>query len=400
MKKTIVYTLTLISIALSLNSCSKSGGNVKPLKDSTTTVTGKPGTTDVYVAGYEDNAQNQLVAVYWKNGTEVKLPGESSDKCMAKAIFVSGNDVYVAGYTGSQACYWKNGVLFSLPSQLDTLQATSIYAANGNVYVTMSQQVIYEGQKTHPGEFVVINSSGGQTGHGLGIGLQTQQTGISVSGTDVYTSGSFRQIAGTDFGFQYFLPQAYYWKNGSPVFLPLLPSFSTTLAQQGAVLFSSAFAIAVSGNDVYTAGAAGWAEQNDNVSGTRYPAYWKNKTPYMLGEQTVGNNIQTYPLGAASSICVSGSDVYVGGSVDNSITPSACYWKNNGPTVFMPRQGDFAEGSAIAVSGSDVYMAGTDYKEEPQETYTACYWKNGVEVTLPASASALSTGNGLFIVKH
>ena len=404
MKNFFLLLTFCVCILAAISSCSKS--NVKPKNPTDTTgtktgtTTGTPGTTDVYVAGYELNSKNEEIPAYWKNGTEVKLPSGASTKCMAKAIFVSGNDVYVAGYTGSQACYWKNGVLVSLPSQLDTLQATSIYVANGNVYVGITQPVMYEAQKTHPAKYVVINSAGGQTGYGLGNLPQTQASGICVSGTDVYTSGSSATIAGTDYGVQYYLPQANYWKNSSQVFLPLLPSFSTALAQQGAVLFSYASAITVSGNDVYTAGTAGWAQQNDNVSGNGYPTYWKNKTPYMLGEQTVGNNIQTYPLGSASSICVSGSDVYVGGSVYNSNTTSACYWKNNGATVFMGRQGDFTFGTAIAVSGSDVYMAGTDNKEGPSETSTACYWKNGTEITLMTAASSSSSGYGLFVVRH
>ncbi len=150
--KNFFLLLTLcVCILAAISSCSKS--NVKPKNPTDTTetktgtTTGTPGTTDVYVAGYELNSKNEEIPVYWKNGTEVKLPSGASTKCMAKAIFVSGNDVYVAGYTGSQACYWKNGVLVSLPSQLDTLQATSIHVNNGNVYVGITQSVMYEAQK-------------------------------------------------------------------------------------------------------------------------------------------------------------------------------------------------------------------------------------------------------------
>lgn len=398
MKKVIVYTILWMGIAFSISSCSKKSDKVTPLiKDTTTTTTGTPGTTDVYVAGYEVNTQNQLVAVYWKNGTEVKLPGGQATKCLARAIFVSGNDVYVAGSVGAQACYWKNGVLNGLQSLLDTLQATSIYVANGNVYVGVSQPVIYEAQLTHPGQYFIISAANGQQGYGLGQNLQLQQSGIYASGTDVYNSGSYSIKGGIDFGAEYYLPQACYWKNGNTqVVLPFEFNFSYYYSTNSRSLFSYAATIAVSGSDVYTAGNVGWAYPNDNTSGTAYPAYWENNTAYMLGEQTV-NGLPTFPLGTASSICLSGSDVYIGGTVYQNNTNSACFWKNNGTTTFLPRQGDYAEGNSISVSGSDVYMAGTDYTSNP-ETYKACYWKNGAETTL--STATYSKANSIFIVKH
>jgi hypothetical protein len=399
--KNFIPLLTVCFCVLTVvTSCKKSGITPQKPKDTTTTTTGTPGTTDVYVAGYEVNTQNQLVAVYWKNGTEVKLQSGLSTKCLARAVFVSGNDVYVAGSTGSQACYWKNGVIVGLPSELDTLQATSICVANGNVYVGISQPLMYESQKLHPAEYVIV-SPAGQTGYGISVVYedQVQQSGICTSGTDVYNSGSFGQKGGTDFGVEYYLPQACYWKNGNLVVLPFSSYMNNIALNTAYVVNSSANAITVSGSNVYTAGGVGVSYQNDNEGNfANYPAYWVNNTAYMLGEQTVGNNIQTYPVGAATSICVSGSDVYIGGSVNNSITPSACYWKNSGATIFMPRQGDYAQGNAIAVSGSDVYMAGTDFKDSPQESYTACYWKNGTETTL--STATYSKANGIFVVKH
>jgi hypothetical protein len=401
MKNFIPLLIVCFCMLTVVTSCKKSGiAPHKPTDSTTTTTTGTPGTTDVYVAGYEVNSSGST-AVYWKNGTEVKLQSGLSTKCLAKAVFVSGNDVYVAGASGSQAVYWKNGVLVGLPSELDTLQATSICVANGNVYVSISQQVIYEAQRTHPAEYVVINSAGVQTGHGLGNDPQTVLSGIAVSGTDVYASGNISNIGGTDFGVQYFLPQANYWKNANPVTLPFSSYMNNIALTTSAIINSSASAIAVSGNNVYTAGGVGMANKDDNEGNIdNYPAYWVNSTPYMLGEQTVANNIQTFPLGSASSICVSGSDVYVGGTVYQSTNYAACYWKNNGATVFMSRQGDYTEGNALTVSGSDVYMAGTDFKDSPQETYVACYWKNGSETTLATTEGSFSNGYGIFVVKH
>jgi len=203
MKNLFTYLIICFCITTGVTSCKKSGIPPKKTTDSTGTKTGTitstPGTADVYVAGYEVNANNQLVAVYWKNGTEVKLPSGVSTKCLAKAIYVSGNDVYVAGASGSQAVYWKNGVLIGLPSDKDTLQAMSICVANGNVYVGISQPLLYEAQKIYPAEYVVVNSTGAQKAYGLGFVPQTQLTGIAVSGTDVYTSGSTGKAGGTQY---------------------------------------------------------------------------------------------------------------------------------------------------------------------------------------------------------
>ena len=70
---------------------------------------------DVYVAGTE----NRYSAVYWKNGSKVRLGGSSNadNWADAQSVFVSGNDVYVGGWHGSgstKTSYWKNGSGFML----------------------------------------------------------------------------------------------------------------------------------------------------------------------------------------------------------------------------------------------------------------------------------------------
>jgi hypothetical protein len=70
-------------------------------------------------------------AVYWKNGVETVLP-HSAANSFASSIYVSGNDVYVAGYeydTGQAkyAVYWKNGVEVKLTDGSTETIATSIF---------------------------------------------------------------------------------------------------------------------------------------------------------------------------------------------------------------------------------------------------------------------------------
>ena len=88
---------------------------------------------DVYVVG------NLNGPGYWKNGSFVNL---FPDTLTTTAIFVSGNDVYVAGFvrtrtTGisSAALYWKNDSLIMLTDGSDLAVTTSIFVSGNDVYV-------------------------------------------------------------------------------------------------------------------------------------------------------------------------------------------------------------------------------------------------------------------------
>ncbi len=65
---------------------------------------------DVYAAAnlfVPTNGGNNVPA-YWKNGIEYDLPLNGATYGSATAIFVSGTDVYVAGYTSAGAVFWKS----------------------------------------------------------------------------------------------------------------------------------------------------------------------------------------------------------------------------------------------------------------------------------------------------
>lgn len=98
-------TFFFLIAALTLVACKKAPVN-KPA-----TSTGSDLSVDVYTTG----SINYATAAYWKNGTEIKL-ADSGLYAGANALTVSGNDIYVTGYTpgGSNnrfmAASWKNGV--------------------------------------------------------------------------------------------------------------------------------------------------------------------------------------------------------------------------------------------------------------------------------------------------
>jgi hypothetical protein len=80
-------------------------------------------------------------AVLWKNGTMQKL-SEGNRRGMAFSVFVSGDDVYVAGTEFQPqgrkraAVLWKNGMAQRLSKPSASFgTANSVYVADGDVYV-------------------------------------------------------------------------------------------------------------------------------------------------------------------------------------------------------------------------------------------------------------------------
>ncbi len=99
---------------------------------------------DLYVAGFESNGGDTaltLRALYWKNGIAKYLTTFAESTAVATAIFVSGSDVYVAGYEAingtTYATYWKNGVATNLAIATDNTytEASSIFVSGKDVYL-------------------------------------------------------------------------------------------------------------------------------------------------------------------------------------------------------------------------------------------------------------------------
>jgi len=93
---------------------------------------------DVYVAGDEtvpDGASYSDYATVWKNGVAKHMGLQSS--MQVYAIFVAGNDVYLAGISISNghyiATYWKNDTPVYV-SDDPTSGAAAIYVSGNDVY--------------------------------------------------------------------------------------------------------------------------------------------------------------------------------------------------------------------------------------------------------------------------
>jgi len=146
-----------------------------------------------------------------------------------------------------------------------------------------------------------------------------------------------------------------------------------------------ATSVVVSGGDVYIGG-------QEVIGNQVFARYWKNGSPVSVtdGTQRVFVN----------AIAVSGADVYLGGGENDLVK----YWKNGVPVTLT----DGKSGGSIwslAVSGNDVYAAGFEYGETlvGPNSYViapvAKYWKNGVPVLLSdgtrtAVANAIVVANG------
>jgi hypothetical protein len=274
---------------------------------------------DVFVCGNDYYpSTNKYVATYWKNGIPIAL-GDGSADTWASAIAVSGNDVYVAGYSTANnktfAIWWKNGIRMVLGDSTFSGTTTSILVSGDDIYITGAQSRIND-----------TTASFGGDPHNIAV----------------------------------------YWKNSTRVFLG------------DSSVEGIASSISISGNDVYV---AGYNDYGYSGSDSINAKYWKNGSEIKLQSATL--------FATASAIAVSGNDVYVAG---NSYTPigvrefadNAQYW-NNGNLVSLTMGSYISITSAIAVSGTDVYVAGAN-NDEP------AIWKNGVSTSYSSNGKTYTNG--------
>jgi len=165
---------------------------------------------NVYAVGSYRNSQGRFSPWEFTNGITPANTIPNNDKhCFASAVFVNGNDKYVAGNQNNatvglaMATIWKNGVATTLTAGTASVGvATAVFLAGTDVYVAGYEQEDYFG--------------GGPTfakywKNGVPIKLSTvssSATGIAVFGNDVYVSGWENNGS---------YNIAKYWKNGVPV---------------------------------------------------------------------------------------------------------------------------------------------------------------------------------------
>ena len=218
---------------------------------------------DVYVAGYLVNADSTTVARLWKNGVLQTL--EDAEGTQSHSVCVANNnDVYVAGFTGTSAILWKNGIRQTLETGQD-YYTESVYVYENDVYVAGTgngQAILWKN-----GTSQILND-----GYGAGS--------VYVNSDDIYVAGS---------GYE----SAILWKNNS----------KQTLEDSS----KCGYAVYVMNDDVYVTG-----------SGREGAILWKNGTKQTLEG---GDKEGDY----AYSIYGFDNDVYVTGWTQEN---GAVLWKN------------------------------------------------------------------------
>ena len=322
----------------------------------------------VYIGGHIGDS-----AVYWNNGKIVVLSVRTSGFYNeVNSIFVSGSDVYTAGGIEDSCVYWKNQIPVFLVRNINVSfngpatiwGSTSIFVSGPDVYTTITTYTVKNG---------LYYTSAGYMKNGIITGLETDgavgevsdANSIFVNGSDIYVAGS--KFDGSSSSTN---STAVYWKNGIPTNL------------DSSIHYAYLNSIIASGNHIYASGnytdAPGYAQPSTAV-------YWDNGVAHVL---------DSVEYSCASSIAVSGQDVYVAGYKISSGSNEriAVYWKNGVETQLLS-DGSSPIVNAIYVKGSDVYVAG--YEFFPTGT-TAIYWKNGVETKLAGDGSN-SSGTSIFV---
>lgn len=262
--------------------------------------------SNVYITGYStrNDITHRILGKYWKNGN-VTILTDSLKSGTVNSVFVSNNDVYMAGNETSQVNnlveYWKNGVAVPLIDGPIAGSANSIFVSGNDVYVAGNERIHqlqfnYAAVYWKNGNRIVLSNDSIESANA---------TSVFVSGNDVYVAGDV--FTGTHI-------EAVYWKNGIRTIL----SYNDSLDEHTT-------AIGVSGNDLYIAGNAGWVAK-----------YWKNGSPVNLTDGRRDASI--------TSLSIANGDVYLAGYEYD--VPK--YWKN-GIVHVITNEPWYKTGMAISI---------------------------------------------------
>jgi hypothetical protein len=319
-KPTALGFLTLILIA----SCKKSNNNAPDLLSPRPPAPSGP---FLYVGSWSGTQP----ASYWKISLSSTAPNLSpkllNNATQITSIVTSGADVYMGGLSADESgVYWHNGLQVAVPN---AAQISYLAVAGGNVYGVGFDRL---GNIAYWTNGIETDLNGTLPG---GVGYSFSPSGISVSGNNVYVSGSIFYINYSDVGS--YGNNAIYWANSALV----------NLYQHGygGAVYPATTGVAASGNDVYVAG-----NMDIDADSMAWCGYWKNNTKVDLLFRSGGTYAST------AGIAVSGSDVYVIGSYTSPSGGSAVFWKNGKLNTLA---GGVAA-TAIATFGSDVYIVGGD----------------------------------------
>ena len=275
-----------------------------------TTSTGNSNGTTVYIVG--SNGKNPVL---WKNGAmQILSPTGGS----ASQVQVYNNTLYIGGISGQSTSgltnpggpggenvYWINGVQNNISASLNPGRVSFAFSGN-NFYYTNGFNLYENGS--------VISLPGKPTGY---------IASVFAAGSDIYVAGSDS------------VGDAVYWKNRTMhvVEQGYYPTHSSGSDP-------SVFCLFVSGTDVYMGGIN--AERHSSLL---------EKRPGNSGIWVYFNQLP---------FCVGKRPLFYG------LLTGACKWWNNAPAYWkngvehdLPLNGAaYGNATSILVSGSDVYVTG------------------------------------------
>jgi len=342
--------LYIIIVVCFITDCKTGSPDPQPLV--TPIISG--GESGLYLVGgtYSPAVDTFAVPVLWHGGGMLNL---AAKKTYSPVITTQGKDIYAAYNDATGSVYSKNGLVIgnlSVPTNMRSY-VTGIALIGPDVYISGS---LLTGSNGYPS--IPVYWKNGTLNYlsyptPLGLFDQWNTSGIAVSGSDVYISGSHSTGAA-------------YWKNGVITILP------NGVYAKG---------ITVSGTDVYVAGVL----HTTPVSFVDQAGYWKNGVAVFMPNP---NNINQTAL----AIAVQGTDVYVAGyNYGSGYNTNAVYWKNGTLNTLSKISGSGVRVSAIFIDPSNnVYMAGAE-GVSGQNYSVAAYWLNGAE-TLLSTQSSVSSG--------
>jgi hypothetical protein len=349
------YLLTSLSIVACLTSCGKKGNGDTPTPETTISIPDKVG-----------SSYNKRVRL-WKNGIKTPLI-DLSGNASGNSVFVSGNDVYVAGFDDKVAKLWKNGVATNLTNGSGASAANSVYVSGGDVYVAGYENISGIDVAKIWKNGSPISLSEGAWG--------ARANSVCLVNNDVYAVGYSSLVTGSS-GTRV----ATVWKNG----------VAKILSNTG----YEAVSVQSSGSDIYILGLD--FSQSDNVV-----RLWKNEVMLPIND--------SYKNASINSIFLSGNDIYAVGRQFKRINNNNIYfgtlWKNNDITYPGEDEGDNLT-NAVYVVNSNVYVVGQGYtgtKTTVTGNYTvnefgvfyAKIWKNGIATAL-TDKTKQSAANSVFV---
>ncbi len=326
-----------------------------------------PVEVDIYMAGYTSNG-NPNYACLWKNGERQTLAGqtESSEAC---DVLVDGTDVFVCGRSKidgtSSLCLWKNGTAKALVRTVNTGDAAYKMCLSGSdIYVL--------GQSWGHGYVWKIDKATLTFSDPHDLGYGNYPNTMCLSGSDIYVGGRTASPG-----------KPTVWKISGENVTP------ATLSDDS----GSVYAMEASGPDIFVAGY----EYVTSPSWSNTARVWK-----IGSDLTVKSNkaVATDPNSCyAFALALSGSSVYVAGSIGSFSTGTGQVWKLNASdlsvTATTPQAGNGGDCRAIFIFGQDVYTAGYSTAEE---NWPAVVWKNGERIS-ELTGDHSTYGSGIYVTQ-